>query len=165
MKWCDKDGKPEEPNWNDSTLSKTMEDQQDCDAVASALEVGTTSSGELLGPSVTVGGNKYEVIQVALPFFDSITDNLKPDVGRAVYLQRSPKERLLDMKIDQKLVAEKLKVDAKTKDEGLQKALRGRQVAAYLKNWSAKQRKEMEEHGVSREETLRGVVPATGKKC
>ena len=48
------------------------------------------------------------------------------------------------------------------KTKALKKALRGRQVAAYLKTWTGGQRKDMEEHGLSREEMLEGLVPACG---
>ena len=107
MKWRDAEGKPLEPNWADSTLAKTMEDMQDSDAVATALEVVPVAEGGFQGPSVKVGGGKFEVIQVALPMFDSIADDLKEDVERAVYLQRSPKERLLEMKVDQRMLADR----------------------------------------------------------
>ena len=169
MKWRDAEGKPLEPNWADSTLAKTMEDMQDSDAVATALEVVPVAEGGFQGPSVKVGGEKFEVIQVALPMFDSIADDLKEDVERAVYLQRSPKERLLEMKVDQRMLAEKIAEEKdKVKTKSLKKALRGRQVAAYLQNWSGGKRKDMEDNGVSREEMLDGLVPTAGaasKSC
>ena len=161
MKWRDAEGKPLEPNWSDSTLAKTMEDMQDFDAVATALEVVPSAEGEFQGPSVQVGGEKF----VALPMFESMAYDLKPDFERAVFLQRSPKERLLEMQVDQRLLAEKMaqnKTDMKNK--ALKKALRGRQVAAYLKKWTGSQRKDMEENGVSREELLDSLAPAAGGK-
>ena len=87
MNWRDAEGKPFEPNWADSTLAKTMEDMQDFDAVATALEVVPTAEGGLQGPSVKVGGENSEAIQVSLPMFESIADDLEADVKRAVYLQ------------------------------------------------------------------------------
>ena len=163
MKWRDAEGKPLEPNWGDSTLVKTMEDMLDNDAVATALEVVPVAEGGFQGPTVKVGGEKYDIIQVALPMFESIADDLKTDMERAVYLQRSVKERLLEMQVDERRLAEAMtERPNKVKDRALKKALRGRQVAAYLQNWSGAKRKEMEEHGVSREEMLEGLVPTAG---
>ena len=168
MNWRDAEGKPLEPNWADSTLAKTMEDTQDFDAVATALEVGPTAEGGLQGPSVQVGGENFEAIQVSLPMFDSIADDLEQDVERAVYLQRSPKDRLLDMKVDERLLAEKIAEDKNIlKKHSVKKALRGRQVSAYLKTWTSARRKDIEAHGIRREELLEGLVPAVGvgSKC
>ncbi len=163
MKWLDAEGKPLDPNWADSTLVKTMEDMQDLDAVATALAIVPVAEGGFQGPSVKVGGEKFEVIQVALPMFDSIADDLKDDVQRAVYLQRSPKERLLEMKVDQHLLAENMKEEkGPLKNKALKKALRGKLVSAYLQNWSGGKRKDMEDNGISREELLDGLVPTAG---
>jgi hypothetical protein len=163
MNWRDAEGKPLEPNWADSTLAKTMEDMQDFDAVATALEVVPTAEGWLQGPSVDVGGENFEAIQVSLPMFESIADDLEADVKRAVYLQRSPKDRLLDMKVDERLLAEKIGEEKKNlKNKSLKKALRGRQVAAYLKTWTSAKRKDIEAHGISREELLETLVPSVG---
>ena len=163
MKWRDAEGKPLEPNWADSILPKTMEDVQDFDAVATALEVAPTAEGGFQGPSVKVGGENFEAIQVSLPMFGSIADDLQEDVERAVYLQRSPKDRLLDLKVDERLLAEKIAEDKRDwMDKSLKKAMRGRQVAAYLKTWSSAKRKDIEANGISREELLEGLVPAVG---
>ena len=68
------------------------------------------------------------------------------------------------MKVDEALKVEK-KDDASTmKTRMLNKALRGRQVAAYLKSWTAEQRRTMEHDGVSRAELLDQLVPSVGGK-
>ena len=163
MKWRDAEGKPLEPNWGDSTLVKTMEDMQDNDAVATALEVVPVAEGGFQGPTVKVGGEKYDIIQMALPMFESIADDLKTDMERAVYLQRSVKERLLEMHVGERRLAEAMtERPDRLKDRSLKKALRGKQMAAYLEGWSGAKRKEMQEHGVSREEILEGLVPTAG---
>ena len=164
MKWLDSNGTPLEPDWSTSTLAKSVEDIRDLDAVASALDIIPLAAGELKGPTVKVAGQEFEMIQVALPMFESIEEGLEQDVARAVYLQMSVKERLMRMKVDEALKVEKKDDASAMKTRMLNKALRGRQVAAYLKSWTAEQRRTMEHDGVSRAELLDQLVPSVGGK-
>ena len=162
MNWLDADGVPVEPDWATCTLAKSVEDMRDLDAVASVLEVVPVADGEFKGPSVQVGGQEFEIIQVALPMFDSIEEGLEKDVERAVYLQTSVKERLMRMKVDEQMKVESKPDATNMKNKALSKALRGRQVAAYLKNWTAAQRKALDDDGMSRQELLDQLVPVVG---
>ena len=168
MQWRDEAGKPLEPRWSDSTLAKTMEDMSDLCAVATALEVvpAADDAEQLQGPKVKVGSQEYEDIQLVLPFFDSIEENMQGDMERAIYLQLSPKDRLMQMQVDAQVMEEQKKKEeskSKVKNKVLEKALRGRAVAAAMTKWTGEKRKEMQADGVSRNQLLEQLVPAAGK--
>ncbi len=99
-----------------------------------------------------VGGDRFEVLQITLPEFDSIAEDTQEDVKRVACLQLPLKQRLLDMKVD-----EDLKLDQLVEDKNnimkkvLTQAAQGRQVSAYLKTWRGSQRTAMERDGMSRD--------------
>jgi hypothetical protein len=137
---------------------------RDFDAVASALEVLPVGEDDLQGPSTKVGGAEFETIQVLLPLFGSVEHSMEQDLCRAAYSQVKPRERLMQLKIDDqtKMYVKPDKRDLKNR--ALSKALRGRQIAAHLQKWIAAQRKLVQEDGVSREELLEQLVPLAGAK-
>jgi hypothetical protein len=74
MRWLDVTGKPVEPDWRECTLAKTMENMHDLDAVACLQDLVPDADGDLHGPSVKVGGQDFEVIQITLPSLRSLVN-------------------------------------------------------------------------------------------